>query len=225
MALAGYLVRRIPSRLALSVVVQKHYLQRRCSCSDAFGLFDPEGNLVGVMTFGMPPSPPLMVGICGREERGNVIELNRLWVDDGVPRNGESFFISRALKMIRWEIVVSYAEIGAGHIGTIYQATNWIYTGLSDKHTNWTVNGKHAKTIANTYTLDEARLKFGDDFIITDRPRKHRYVYFNAGGARKRELLRKLRYPNLPYPKRVDASSRGHFVATVAPLAELPIFQ
>jgi hypothetical protein len=34
-----------------------------------------------------------------------------------------------------------------------------------------------------------------------ERPRKNKYVFFNANKRRKKELLRKLRYKILPYPK------------------------
>ena len=35
----------------------------------------------------------------------------------------------------------------------------------------------------------------------SERPRKHRYVFFNTSGKRKKELLGKLRYPIHAYPK------------------------
>jgi hypothetical protein len=104
--------------------------------------------------------------------------------------------------MIR-QIVVSYAEIQQGHVGIVYQATNWLYTGLSAKRTNWTVEGldKHCQTLADKYTAAEMREKYGDRFSLQDRPRKHRYVFINAKGRRRAELLSALRYPLLPYPK------------------------
>jgi hypothetical protein len=102
------------------------------------------------------------------------------------------------------EIIVSFAEISAGHVGTVYQATNWIYTGLSAKRTDWTVKGihKHGQTLSDKYrTAQGMREAFGDDFYLKERPRKHRYVFFNCDRRRKKELLAKLRYPILPYPK------------------------
>ena len=63
----------------------------------------------------------------------NVLELTRLWIEDGTPKNTESFFISQCLKRACREIIVSFAQIDAGHVGTVYQATNWYYTGLSAK--------------------------------------------------------------------------------------------
>jgi hypothetical protein len=45
------------------------------------------------------------------------------------------------------------------------------------------------------------REKYGDDFYLEDRPRKHRYVY--ACGSRKQRaaMLAALRYTVEPYPK------------------------
>ena len=105
--------------------------------------------------------------------------------------------------MVDKEIIVSYAEIDQGHLGVVYQATNWIYTGLSAKRTNWTIKGvdRHCQTIADKYTSKEIREKYGDDFTLLDRPRKHRYVYFNCNKWRKKELLKLLRYEVKPYPK------------------------
>ena len=65
----------------------------------------------------------------------DVYELNRLWAADGLPKNIESRFIGwclRELKKIRPDtILVSYADGSKHHIGIVYQATNWVYTGQS----------------------------------------------------------------------------------------------
>jgi hypothetical protein len=186
----------------MDIIVANHYLHRKSPCSVAFGLILGD-DIKGVVCYGTPSSAPLRRGIAGDAESCNVIELTRLWVCDSVPRNGESYLISRTLPKCGKEIVVSYAEIQQGHIGTVYQASNWLYTGLSAKRTNWTVEGLHlhCQTIADKYTSEEIREKYGDRFSLQPRPRKHRYVYINAKGKRRRELLTALRYPVLPYPK------------------------
>lgn len=198
-----YIIKPITYKQAMEIVVREHYLHRKAPCSFAFGLFDKQDNCVGVVTYGTPSSAPLRRGLCGDEEKNNVIELTRLWVDDSVPKNGESYLIGNTIKLIDKEIVVSFAEIKEGHLGVVYQATNWIYTGLSAKRTNWTVEGVdlHCQTIADKYTAKELREKYGDKFTLVPRPRKHRYVYFNASKKRKRELLNKLKYKIKPYPK------------------------
>ena len=200
----NYYIQQITYNLAMKIVVEKHYLHRKCPCSFAFGLFEFDtNNIVGVVTYGTPSSAPLRRGVCGLDEQFNVIELTRLWVDDKVGKNAESFLIGNTIRDVDKEIIVSYAEIQQGHLGVVYQATNWIYTGLSAKRTNWTVNGldKHCQTIADKYTAKELREKYGHKFTLVQRPRKHRYVYFNAKRKRKKELLRKLKYPILQYPK------------------------
>jgi hypothetical protein len=200
----NYYIATLSYKVAISIIIENHYLHRQAPCSFAFGLFDKKNDeIVGVVIYGTPSSAPLRMGICGIEEKDNVIELTRLWVDDKVPKNGESFLIGNTIKKINKEIVVSYAEINQGHLGIVYQATNWYYTGLSAKRTNWTIQGidKHCQTIADKYTSKEIREKYGDDFKIIERPRKHRYVFFNCNKYKKKELLLKLKYKLLPYPK------------------------
>lgn len=199
-----FYIKKIDYKTAMQMVVKNHYLHRVAPCSFAFGLFCKQSkSLIGVITYGTPSSSPLRVGLCGLDEKNNVIELTRLWVKDGTPKNTESFLIGNTIKKVNKEIIVSYAEIQQGHYGIVYQATNWIYTGLSAKRTNWTLEGvdKHSQTIADKYTASEVRKKFGDKFSLTDRPRKHRYVFFNAKGRRKKELISKLKYEIKPYPK------------------------
>lgn len=203
MALERYSIRRISYQAAMRVIVREHYLHRKAPCSVAFGLFDAD-ELKGVVCYGTPSSAPLRKGIAGPENAGNVAELTRLWVCDTVPRNGESYLIGNTVRSAGKEIVVSFAEINQGHVGTVYQATNWIYTGLSARRTNWTVDGveKHCQTLADKYTASQIREKYGDRFSLQDRPRKHRYVFINAKGRRRAELLAALRYSPQPYPKK-----------------------
>lgn len=209
MALEQYTIRRINYAEAMNVIVKEHYLHRKAPCSIAFGLFLSSDNgflsdeLKGVICYGTPSSSSLRIGIAGKEHTHNVIELTRLWVCDSVPRNGESYLIGNTLKQCGKEIVVSYAEIQQGHLGVVYQATNWIYTGLSAKRTNWTIAGidKHCQTLADKYTAKQIREKYGDRFSLQDRPRKHRYVFINAKGNRRKHLLSSLLYKQEPYPK------------------------
>lgn len=179
-----------------------HYLHKMGPCSFAFALYD--GNrIIGGITYGTPSSAPLRAGICGKEESGNVIELTRLWTIDAPPKNAASYLIGNTIKLVDKEIIVSFADTKAGHVGTVYQATNWIYTGLSAKRTDWTVDGLdvHGQTLADKYTAKEIRDKYGDRFKLKERSRKHRYLYFNCDRRRKRELFSKLKYPICGYPK------------------------
>jgi hypothetical protein len=204
-----YYIERITYKMAMEIVIANHYLHRKAPCSIAFGLFDRSTHLCyGVVTYGVSASSTLLKGICGVDQAQNVYELTRLWVDDSVPKNGESFLIGNTLKQLDKEIIVSYADSSQEHLGIVYQATNFIYTGLSSKFKDPKIKGlehQHHATYANGLTNKEVIEKFGDLVYWVDRPRKHRYVYFNATKKKKKELLSLLRYKVLPYPKLVES--------------------
>lgn len=201
-----YYIEEIDYQTAMKIVIENHYLHRKCPCSHAFGLFDiSTKEIKGVITFGVPCSSTLLKGICGAEEMHNVYELNRLWVSDDVPRNGESYLIGNAIKMLDKQIIVSFADTSKGHIGYVYQATNFIYCGLSAKFKDPKVRGyenMHHATYAHGMTMQQVKEKYGEENVYyVDRPRKHRYIYFNCDKKRKKQLLSKLKYKILPYPK------------------------
>lgn len=106
-------------------------------------------------------------------------------------------------------IVVSFADTEQGHHGYIYQATNWIYTGLSAKRTDWKVKGKehlHGVTVADEFRGQPdrgqlMRAKYGDDFYLEDRPRKHRYIYLIGSKTQRKRWRKSLKYGEEPYPK------------------------
>jgi hypothetical protein len=150
----------------------------------------------------------LRIGVCGNEYADNVLELNRLCCDE--IKNGASYLVGNSLKMLpRPSVVVSYADIAQGHVGYIYQATNWIYTGLSAKRTDWKIKGMehlHGATIADISRgqenrADYMRERFGDDFTLQDRPRKHRYIYFVGSKSQIKKMKGALSYQIENYPK------------------------
>lgn len=215
--LSDYDVKRIDYRLAMKIVVERHYLHRICPCSVAFGLCDPSNDVFGVVTYGVPCSSTLLRGICGEDEAHNVYELNRLWIHPDMPRNAASYLVSHSLKMLDKEIVVSFADSSVGHVGYVYQATNFIYCGLSARFVDPKVRGmegKHHATFAHGMTIQQVIDKYGEDSVEwVERPRKHRYVYFNARKKRRMQLMRKLRYEVQPYPKG-DSRHAEELVAT-----------
>ncbi len=203
-----YFVKEVEKKEAQDFSIKKHYMHRRAPCMQAFGLFDREQNdqMVGILLFGVSASSTLLKGVCGPEEAKNVIELSRLFIDDGTPKNTESFFIGQAIRKCCREIIVSFAEIQAGHRGTVYQATNFLYTGLSSKFKDpkhkGEFKGQHHTGWAHGMTNQEIRDKWGDQVEFVERPRKHRYIFINANSKKRRkEILGKLRYKIQDYPK------------------------
>ncbi len=182
-------------------IIGIHYAKRWPSISYAFGLFD-DGNLVGVVTYGTPPSAPLKKGIAGDELKGSVLELNRLCLLDNKP-NQASYLIAKSLKMLPSnKIIISFADTEQDHKGIVYQASNFMYCGLSAKRTDWKVKGKehlHGQTIADEFRGIKNRAqsmkdKYGDDFYLKQRPRKHRYIYIVGSKGFKKFVMARLKY-------------------------------
>jgi hypothetical protein len=173
------------------------------SVSYAFGLF-LLGQLVGVLTIGKPASNSLCKGILGDEYAHRVYELNRLITEDNLHKNALSFFVGKVLKLLKQEdlIIVSYADTGMNHNGYIYQATNFIYTGQTKGRTDkFTPDNKHSRHYDNQY-----------NHLRKVRTSKHRYVYF----TKSKDLIHKLKYPVLPYPKAPNKNYRlGERMKTV----------
>jgi hypothetical protein len=134
--------------VASRLVVENHYLHRAPNISIAFGLI-VDGAVLGVCTFGFPASRHLQISVCATSP-GSVIELNRLWVCDSMPKNSESWFVARCLKMMPPYIIVSYADTSVGHAGYIYRALNFNYAGWTDMERktprfDYVVPGKHSR--------------------------------------------------------------------------------
>ena len=199
----GLKVLPIKSEEATPWILQKHYAKRLPSISYAFGLFD--GNvLVGVVTYGMPASPFLCIGVCGEEHRDIVLELNRLCLLNN-KKNEASFLVANSLKLLPKPcVVVSYADTAMGHVGYVYQACNFLFTGTTKERTDMAAeNGKHS------------RHNQGNREIRTNRSAKHRYVFLVGNKLQKKKLLSSLKYEVLPYPKgESDRYNAGGVVPT-----------
>lgn len=178
------------------LILNYHYAKRIPSISYLYGAYYGD-ELVGCITFGKPPSPNLCVGVCGKEHKDRVYELNRLIFKYEI-KNAPSKFLGYALRDIKKHnlILVSFADNNMNHHGYIYQATNWIYTGLSAKRTDtYSPKGVHARHVPKDVSEKTKHLR-----VL--RSRKHRYIYFAMEDKRnKKFLLNKLKYPIQEYPK------------------------
>jgi hypothetical protein len=188
-----YSVKSIESKQTYEWLLYKHYAKRIPSISYAFGLYDCNNILQGIITFGKPASHSLCIGVCGEHNSKYVYELNRLCVNDGLPKNVLSFFVSKSLKMLPSLIVVSYADTSQNHNGYIYQATNWIYTGATKERTDIGLeDGSHSRHYNKDIDYTKNR-KF--------RSSKHRYIYFTGSKKQNKIWLNELKYETKNYPK------------------------
>jgi len=182
-------------------LLEKHYAKRLPHIMYAFGLYERD-ELIGVITYGLPASYTLCQGICGEKWSANVLELNRLCLLHN-KKNQASYLVAHSLSLLpRPSIVVSYADTGMGHVGYVYQATNFLFTGTSKERTDPFSDGQHHRHKTDT---DKRQI----------RTAKHRYVYIVANRIDKKKILKDLNYEVMEYPKGVSKRyDSGGSVAT-----------
>ena len=194
-------VRPIATKRAERIIMTRHYALRIPQIMHAFGLVRGS-ELLGVVTYGIPAN-------CSFSNlEYPILELNRLVLLHN-RKNEASFLIANSLRQIPTpHVVVSYADTAMGHIGCIYQATNWIYTGESASRDKFKVFGdvKHSKTIFEKYGTNSlgALRASGVEIEAEKMPPKHRYFYpLPTSKKQKKQMTAWIdeKYGIKPYPK------------------------
>jgi hypothetical protein len=198
-------VRPIPFRSAKILLTERHYLHSMPGGTYlAFGVFKHK-RLLGAITLGVGPKNAHR--LVANATPVDLLVLSRLWLSDELPSNSESFVIGQVLQAIRRhtdvKFAVTYADPSKGHVGTIYQASNWLYTGRSQSMPVYDLGDgihHHSRTLSHVYgthSLAYFRAK-GINIRTISQSSKHRYVYFLNPSWRNR-----LAVPILPYPKEI----------------------
>lgn len=126
-------VEPVPPAIVRDLIVQQHYLHSMPAAARlCFGVYQ-DGVLSGAVIFtaGARQGHKLLAAAKPQE----VATLARLWLSDSLPKNAESRVIGVVLRHLRhhtdWKLLLSYADPSVGHVGTIYQATGWLFMGES----------------------------------------------------------------------------------------------
>jgi hypothetical protein len=204
-------VQPIPFTIAKRLTEGHHYLRSFPGGTKLnFGVFNGK-YLKGVVVFGA--GPYLAYHLVDGATPEDCLTLTRLWLADELPTNSESYILGIILRSLHLytdiKFLVSYCDPSVGHIGTIYQASNWLFTGLSSPTPLLDLgDGKtyFSRTLAHKYGSHS--LQYFADHKITikliPQSPKFRYIYFLDSTWRHR-----LEIPVLPYPKKekTDANS------------------
>lgn len=124
----------MPKNEAKELIVREHYSHKWGS---TFGLYNYgirlDGELLGVASYGHLMNPGSFKAIAELDSE-QVTELNRLWIDDRLGKNAETWLMAEAHKRLLQgtpvRLVQSFADGRLG-VGTIYQAANFGYYGYS----------------------------------------------------------------------------------------------
>ena len=208
-------IKIIEKQIAFDMIIKNHYSHKKTSTKFALGIFHNK-KLIGCMTYGFPVGRLVVKSIVPSFENNEVLELTRLWIADDYGQNIESWFIGQSFRFIKnnypqVKCLISYADPNVGHQGSIYQATNWLYqkSPMICKAFQVVVDGKilHPRTCVARYgTTNIKKLE-----AITNKKcswkleqKKRRYLYFVCNRKEKRNYLKELKHPILPYPKKEE---------------------
>jgi hypothetical protein len=129
-----------------------HYAKSIPVNTIGFSVFNDKNEWCGVVLYGTGAT--INIANPYNLKQGQVIELVRMALNGKQESTSKALSIS--LKIIKkyvplCKLIVSYADIDQNHFGTIYQATNWIFTGSCNENTRtgFIINGKkvHNKSL------------------------------------------------------------------------------
>ena len=190
-----------------------HYTSTGGNMSWRWGLWHGV-TLMGVVAYNLP-TRETCESVFGSDHFDKVWHMGRLALAEDAPRNSESRLISGSLKAIHndhpntWG-VLTYAATDVGHIGYVYQATNAIYTGTGG-HAVVYIDEKGRRRsdyYASSYVSKSEALSRGWQVRVGGP--KHRYLYVLGNKTQRKERMRLLRLPSLPYPKATREDRANH---------------
>ena len=224
----------IAKSIAKDIIVKKHYTHAWTACRYAIGIYykSEDANtfdgdtLIGCLIYGFPVGAKASTSICEGLTKDNILELTRLYCDDGYGSNIESYALGQSFKWIREndkaiKVLLSYADNGQAHLGGIYQATNWIYEGYSSQmnlmpNYDISLTGPegpfiHSRTVFNNWgsgNLEHLKKEIGKDgyseFWRRRSPDKHRYIQLLPQNKKeKKDLLSRMKQKEYGYPKSI----------------------
>lgn len=170
-----------------------------------YNIWNDKDEWCGVIIYGSGANPS--IAEVYDKWAGQVIELERVALNGKQGHGTTSTAVSLSLKMLKKEapwvdLIVSYADLDQNHMGILYQATNWIYTGLANADTlgAFIVRGQkmHPKSVhskgwkQSLLWLRENVDPKAQEFITKG---KHKYLMPMTKEMRKRIEILKQEYP------------------------------
>ena len=202
-ALQDIVVRPVHHVVAKGVLGREHYLHSLPGGTKlAFGTFVGR-RLLGVLTLGA--GPKLGHRLVDDAAPHHCLTLTRLWLSDELPSNSENRVIGVVLRSLKRntsvKFLLSYADPSMGHLGTVYQATGWLYTGTAESTPLYDLGDgvlRHSRSLGHAFGSRSVKYLTGQGLGVEVVPQgpKHRYVYFLD-----RAWHPRLRVAVHPYPK------------------------
>ena len=179
-----------------------HYSKSVPSVQFAYNVYNNNDEWCGVIIFGIGANNNLPKSF--NKNTGEVLELERVALNGKQEYTREA--VAKALRQLHHDnplcqIVVSFSDHRQRHLGTIYQATNWIYLGTTiTNDTQYFYKGKwtHERTLNNNKNKSQ-RNQLKAKLPKRENSNKFKYIFCFNKHERKKYLKM-----SLPYPKDKD---------------------
>lgn len=171
-----------------------------------YSVFNNKNEWCGVILFGGGASANM--GKPYKLNYGQYLELTRMALNG--KQESTSKAMSIAIKLIKKQnptvkLLISYADKGQNHYGTIYQATNWYFVDESES------SGKDF-FYKGEWRHDRTLNEYPKDFLATLKTRKRsgkrKYIY-----PLDKSLLPLCKSLSKPYPKNAELAHKGEHPA------------
>lgn len=184
-----------------------HYAKAVPSVQYGYNVYNDADEWCGVICYGSGATTRIAEPF--DMNQGEVLELVRVALNGKQGHGNTSQAVSMTLRQLHKDaplvrIVVSFADMDENHIGTIYQATNWIFLGRRNEGllSAFIVNGKktHRRSIGAKgvrQNIDAVRAKIDPNAEEFRTAGKRKYAY--PMDRRARKLLESM---SVPYEKR-----------------------
>lgn len=202
----GIRIKEVPNYVIDELFIKYHYSKKVTKNRWlSFAIFY-NGNLEGGMQLGYGIRPKSKEHIIRDVNSDEIREFDRMWISDKLPKNSESKCIGFLLRYIRKKypdikVIISYADGLRGKVGTIYQASNFIYVGCIKGEFYYLPDKDEWIHPVSMYHRHGTRAK---EFLEKIYPgiehiygEQHRYIYFLDSSLKDKLLL-----PIVPYPKK-----------------------
>lgn len=192
-----------------------HYAKAVPVCQYVYNIWNDDDEWCGVIIYGGGATPHIADPY--DKWQGQVVELERVALNGKQGHGKTSEAVAMSIKALAKEapwidLIVSYADMDQNHLGVLYQATNWFFTGLCNVNTigAYIIKGKktHPKSIyskgwkQSLLWLRENVDRDAQEFITKG---KNKYLYPMNKQMRKRiEIL------SVPYPKKENQEVTNH---------------
>jgi len=190
------ILKRASKKANKFAIMNYHYSRRLPNICCSYSVFNNKNEWCGVVSYGLGASPA--IGKPYKLAQGEIIELVRVALNG--KQESTSKAISISLKLLKKDcpsvkLVVSYADIGQNHYGTIYQATNWLYVNtIKSTGTEYFYKGRwtHSKTISDLVRIKGLKR---DSLKQRKMSGKIKYLYPLTKDIRNKVLKLSKKYP------------------------------